>query len=628
MQMAVRFKKMIDSFQKLESFSIRGMISSEAIQNVDLAYWRARILFLFVLTGLLIGLLVFIPVSILAVKENMWGLLIFDTLVWISGVGLLVSRWLGYWIRAVIVLLLVYGVGLVVIISVGPLSGGPAWLFAFAILVAVFLGARATVGALVLNAVTLTLVGWSIKTGVFGHSFPFFNNNEIMIAAGANFMLLNAMVAISVAVLVRGLVSTHQKEMALTGALESEHSKLLASKAQIELEIEERKQTEELLKESEKRYRFLADTVADNIWTADLDMKFSYISPSVKRIRGYSVEEALTHRVDDIMPQSSYDITIKALVEELELHNKGQKPPDRPRKVEVELYCKDGSTVWCEVEANFIYDSTGQPSGIIGVTRDITERKQTAEQLLRSEKLATLGEMVAGVAHEISTPLGVGLMSASYLSDKTREFDALLHSRQPSSIEISKYAKKIVEASSMVESNLERAAALLNSFKNVALDQMVEEKRLFNIRTNIEDTVNSLRPKYKRTDHTITIDCPEDLEIDSYPGAFSQITTNLIINSLIHGFENRTKGTIVIKVEKKQDTLFYTYRDTGKGMDEISMHRLFDPFYTTKRNRGGIGLGMHVVHNLITQTLKGRIEFDSKPGIGTEFVITIPISHG
>ncbi|RJP78753.1 MAG: PAS domain S-box protein [Desulfobacteraceae bacterium] len=619
-------RKIINAFQKLESLSISRMVSPDAIKNADIAYWRARILFLLLFSGLLISLFVFIPVSILAIKGKIWGLLIFDILVWISGIWLLLSRRLGYQLRAGIVLLLLYGVGLMVIISVGPLSGGPAWLFTFAILVAIFLGTGAAIVALTINALTLATTVWLIKTGVFGHSFPFFSSDANMYAAGASFMMLNALAAISIAVLVRGLVSTHQKEIRLTRALEEKNDELLLSKAKIESEIEERKQTEERLKTSEKRYRFLADNVTDNIWTTDMEMNFTYISPSIKRIRGYSVEEALTHKLEEIMPPSSYEIAVQIMAEELEMHIRGEKPPERPRKIEIELYRKDGSRVWCEVEANFIYDSTGNPNGMIGVTRDITERKQTAEQLLRSEKMATLGDMVAGVAHEISTPLGVGLISASFLSDRAREFEKLCHSGTPSTREIEKYAQKIVDASSMVLPNLERAAELLNSFKNVAVDQVIEEKRRFNVRSNMEDTVNSLRPRYKRTEHVITIECDDHLEINSYPGAFSQITTNLIINSLIHGFEDIPKGTILINIKQKQNTLQYTYQDTGKGMDEKTMSRLFDPFFTTKRNRGGIGLGMHVVHNLITQTLKGRIEVGSSVGIGTRFLITIPMT--
>ena len=619
-------QKIISAIQKIEHDAIRRMIPADAIAKADIVYWRARILFLLVFAGLLTGLLVFIPVTILAVKQKIWGLLVFDILAWMLGLWMLVSRRLGYTIRAGIFLTAFYAIGLMVILSVGPLSGGPAWLFTFAIFVAVFLGAKAAVVALIMNAMTLAAIGWLITTGVFGQAFPFFSSNEAMLAAGSNFLLLNALVAISIAVLVKGLVTTHVKETRLARELEEKHDELLASKAKIEREMEERKQMEGLLKTSEKKYRFLADNVTDNIWTTNMNMDFTYISPSIHRIRGYTVEEAMTHKMEDIMPAASYEIAVQAMAEELEAHIRGEKPLTQPRKVEVQLYHKNGSLIWCEVEANFIYDSANEPAGIIGVTRDISERKHAEEQLLHSEKMATLGDMVAGVAHEISTPLGVSLISASFLSDKAGELEERCRSHTVSPDEIEKYTKKLLDASSMVLPNLQRAADLLNSFKNIAVDQSIEGKRVFHVKSNIEDTVNSLRPRYKRTKYKISIACPDDLKIDSYPGALSQITTNLIINSLFHGFEGLEEGTITIRIENKGKELNYIYQDSGRGMDSKTLNRLFDPFFTTKRNRGGIGLGMHVVHNLVTQTLKGRVKVDSTLGSGTRFEMSIPTS--
>jgi signal transduction histidine kinase len=234
--------------------------------------------------------------------------------------------------------------------------------------------------------------------------------------------------------------------------------------------------------------------------------------------------------------------------------------------------------------------------------------------------------MVAGVAHEISTPLSVSLISASCLRDRTGEFYERYRSGGLTISEAEKYAKKAVEASSIVLSNLGRAVDLLNSFKNVAADQIVQERRNFDLRESIEDTLNSLRPKYRRTACTIKVECPENLKITSYPGAFSQIITNLLMNSLIHGFEGIEEGEIVLSADKRDNMLLFTYRDTGRGMDKTVVNRIFDPFFTTSRSKGGIGLGMHIVHNLVYQTLKGRIECKSSPGKGTEFAIEIPLT--
>jgi len=186
------------------------------VDKDGLLYWRVRILFAILFAGLLLGILVIIPVTVLVIKQRLWGLGIIDGGACLTAVGLLFSRRLKYEIRAALTLLIPYAIGLAIIISVGPLSGGPAWLFTFAVLVGVLLGSRAAIMALTVNAITLTIIGWLISSGRFGQTFPFFNTSEAMIVAVVNFIFLNAITAISVTVLVKGLASTHQKERELT----------------------------------------------------------------------------------------------------------------------------------------------------------------------------------------------------------------------------------------------------------------------------------------------------------------------------------------------------------------------------------------------------------------------------
>ncbi|MBW2722433.1 MAG: PAS domain S-box protein, partial [Deltaproteobacteria bacterium] len=368
-------------FQKFQVFAMNRMSPGVAIAKDSLTYWRVRILFAIVLTALMIGLFAFVPAVALAIKRKLWGLLLFDVAAWPIGFSVLLSRRLKYEIRAAIALIIFYALGLVIIISVGPLSGGPIWLFTFAVLVGVLLGSKAAIMALTANGITLAIIGWLISAGIFGQTFSFFSTREAMIAAGTNFMVLNTIAAISVAVLVKGLISTHQKEEALYGTLQKESLNLIEAKKKLEHEVDERLHAEEVLRESERLYRLLADNVNDNIWTMDMELKFTYVSPSVTRMRGYNVEEAMAQSIEEVITPTSLDIALKVITEELELHNKGQKPQDRSRKVEVELNCKDGSTIWTETESNFIYDGAGQPQSIIGVTRDITERRRTERAL-------------------------------------------------------------------------------------------------------------------------------------------------------------------------------------------------------------------------------------------------------
>ncbi|MCP4353082.1 MAG: HAMP domain-containing protein [Desulfobacterales bacterium] len=251
--------------------------------------------------------------------------------------------------------------------------------------------------------------------------------------------------------------------------------------------------------------------------------------------------------------------------------------------------------------------------------------RRTQRQLVQSEKMAALGGLVAGVAHEINTPVGLGVTDASFLKHKTSEFSECYGSGNLKRSDFEKYIKNATECTASILTNLERAAKLIVSFKQVAVDQSSDKRRRFALKQYISEILLSLRSKYQNTSHTITVNCPEDAEIDSYPGAFSQIVTNFVTNSLLHGFEGIEKGDIRFDVTTEGDELLFRYSDNGKGMDEENVRQIFDPFFTTKRTRGGTGLGMHIVFNLVTQTLGGQIECSSAPGEGTVFLIKMKL---
>ncbi|HKK91088.1 MAG TPA: response regulator [Desulfobacteraceae bacterium] len=252
--------------------------------------------------------------------------------------------------------------------------------------------------------------------------------------------------------------------------------------------------------------------------------------------------------------------------------------------------------------------------------------EQTRDQLVQSEKMAALGGLVAGVAHEINTPVGVGVTAASFLQTKTNELQQLYESGDLKRSELETYLTTIDEVAHSILINMERAAGLISSFKQVAVDQSNEEKRLFNIHQYIGEVLLSLRPKYKNTGHDIEVICPDDFEIYSYPGAFSQIISNLLVNSLTHGLKDVEHGKIVFEISRKNGDIWLVYRDNGAGMTEEQKAKMFEPFYTTMRGKGGTGLGMSIVFNLVTQTLKGTIECRTAPGSGAEFTIKFPQS--
>ncbi|RJP76520.1 MAG: hypothetical protein C4522_18230 [Desulfobacteraceae bacterium] len=251
--------------------------------------------------------------------------------------------------------------------------------------------------------------------------------------------------------------------------------------------------------------------------------------------------------------------------------------------------------------------------------------RQTQAQLIQTAKMAALGDLVAGVAHEINTPLGVGLTAASLLSDKTKEYRDLFEHEKLKRSDLEKYFRIANDSSNMILTNLNQAAGLVQSFKQVAVDQSSESQRRFNVKTYLNELLFSLRPRFTKVHHTIDLQCDEDIEIDSYPGVFSQIITNLVMNSLIHGFEGMTEGKITLTVWREDWKLVISYSDNGRGMEQKILDKMFDPFFTTKRNQGGTGLGMHIVYNLVTQTLKGELECISTPGKGVTFLIRISL---
>ncbi len=250
--------------------------------------------------------------------------------------------------------------------------------------------------------------------------------------------------------------------------------------------------------------------------------------------------------------------------------------------------------------------------------------QRTQKEMVQSAKMAALGDLVAGVAHEVNTPIGVSVTAASFLAERTRQLRELYEKGEMKRSDLEKYLALAEESSGSVLSNLERAAELVQSFKKVAADQSSEEKRAFELKNYLEQILVSLRPQFKRTPHTVTVECPEGLTLDSYPGAIMQIMSNLIMNSLIHGFADGTPGDIQVRVEEVGTDVVLAYKDTGVGMDGEQKARIFDPFYTTRRGSGGTGLGMNIVYNLVTQTLKGSILLETSPGHGAMFLLTLP----
>ncbi|WP_293761329.1 HAMP domain-containing sensor histidine kinase [uncultured Aquitalea sp.] len=250
---------------------------------------------------------------------------------------------------------------------------------------------------------------------------------------------------------------------------------------------------------------------------------------------------------------------------------------------------------------------------------------QTQQTLLETERLASLGGLVAGVAHEINTPVGITLTTASHLATATQHIHDKLDEGAVKKSDFQSYLDTAHECCELILSNAERAANLIHSFKQVAVDQTSEMRRDFQLNDYLNEIITSLRPRFKRAQTDIQVNCENDMLLDSYPGALSQVVTNLVVNALVHGFDEKPGGAIRIEAARVAgNQVGLTIHDNGKGIPPEYLGRIFDPFFTTKRGSGGSGLGLHIVYNIVRQRLGGTIDVASEPGKGTTFTILMP----
>ncbi|MCP4136147.1 MAG: PAS domain S-box protein [bacterium] len=433
-------------------------------------------------------------------------------------------------------------------------------------------------------------------------------------------------------------------------------AELVKANEQLRLEIIERKLTWEALHESENKYKSILETIEEGYFEVDLSGKFIFFNNSVVKLLGYNY--------DELMKLNYRDYTSKETSKRMyKIFNRIFKTENPEKIMNYEVFTKDGLEKTFELSAALLKDSLNKTIGFNGVLRDVSMRKQAEEEikklnrelelrvkertneliktsdalkesieiiretqkrLMLSEKMADLGNLVAGATHEINTPLGIAITTASFLNEKTEDVEGLFSENKIKRSNLEEFLKTAGESFEILLANLKRSAELIRSLKVVAVDQCSEEKRTFKVKEYIDEILLSLSPKLKKTKHSITINCPEDLEINSYPGAFFQVISNFVMNSVIHGFDKIEKGEIGIDIKQEDENVIIRYTDNGKGMDEKSLSKIFDQYFTTKRDAGGSGLGMYIVYSLVTETFEGTIECSSHEGQGIEFMITMP----
>jgi len=245
-------------------------------------------------------------------------------------------------------------------------------------------------------------------------------------------------------------------------------------------------------------------------------------------------------------------------------------------------------------------------------------------KLVESEKLAALGSLVAGITHDVNTPIGVGVTATTYLSERLKALGKKFNDKSLSANDMKSFIDEGNQSIELLNTNLNRASELIASFKQIAVDQASEAIRTINLKEYLNEIITSLKPKLKKSALTINIDCPDDIEMKVPAGAISQIFTNFLLNSVIHGFDGKEKGQIDIIIQDGGDSVNIDYKDNGNGMSQEQLSHLFDPFYTTKREEGGSGLGTSIAYNLVKQTLEGEIRAESELNKGLTYHLELP----
>ena len=399
--------------------------------------------------------------------------------------------------------------------------------------------------------------------------------------------------------------------------VEERTTDLVITNEKLKKEIEERRQVEEALRESEKKYRLLADNVTDVIWVRDMDLSLTYVSPSITNQTGYTVEETIGRTLEEALTPESLKLVGEVVAEELKIEENKRKDISRSRMIELEINCKDDATIWTEIKMTFLRDPLGNPTGIIGVTRDISERKRLEDQLQQAHKMESLGTLAGGIAHDFNNLLmGIQGRTSLMLLDTD--------SHHPHFEHLKGMEDYVQRASDLTKQLLAFARGGKYEVKPVDLNAIIQKSSDMFGRTKKEIIIHR---KSQKNIWTVEADRSQ----------IEQVMLNLYVNAwqsmpgggeLYLETENVRLDDDFVKPygAKSGQYVKISVTDTGVGMDKATRERIFDPFFTTKEMGRGTGLGLASAYGIINNH-DGIIIVDSEKGAGATFIIYLPASE-
>lgn len=411
----------------------------------------------------------------------------------------------------------------------------------------------------------------------------------------------------------------NQKREAELEAIARSAEELRISNEKLKFEIEQRNQAEKAREESESNYRLLAENVIDIIWIADFSFRFTYVSPSVTRVLGLTPQEVIGQPIETILSPPSLDVAKKALAEEFALEGQEQNDASRARSVDLEICRKDGPSVWAETRFGFLYDSEGMLAGLLGVTRDITEKMQLQQQFLQAQKMESVGTLAGGLAHDFNNLLGGILGYASLMKTKLeRDHEAFGYA-------------------DIIEKSANRASDLTAQLLAFARGGGYEPK-VVSLNSIVKETLEIIGRTFDKLIEIKVRLCEPLPTVEADTGQIQQALINLCVNAR-DAMQNG--GTMTIETDRENLTpeqaeaqaaakpglyVVLSVTDTGVGMDKKTVERIFEPFFTTKEKGKGTGLGLSMVYGVI-KNHGGHIQVSSRAGTGSKFKIYLPASE-